>query len=78
MPRSVDFSVESPASVEQVLSAFADEHYWQARLAAFAATVRTTKASEIWCVFDNTARHAAWDDALKFVAALRSHPHRSK
>jgi uncharacterized protein YecE (DUF72 family) len=52
--------------------------YSEARLTAFAATVRTTKASEIWCVFDNTARHAAWDDALKFAAALRSRPHRSE
>ena len=52
--------------------------YSEARLAAFAATVRATKASEIWCVFDNTARHAAWDDALGFVATLRSRPHRSK
>jgi uncharacterized protein YecE (DUF72 family) len=52
--------------------------YSEARLAAFAATVKATKANEIWCVFDNTARHAAWDDALEFVAALRSRPHRSK
>jgi uncharacterized protein YecE (DUF72 family) len=49
--------------------------YSEAQLAAFVATVRATKAGEIWCVFDNTARHAAWDDALKFVAALRSRPH---
>lgn len=33
--------------------------YTHAQLAAFAATVRETKASETWCVFDNTARHAA-------------------
>jgi uncharacterized protein YecE (DUF72 family) len=52
--------------------------YSEARLAAFVATVRATKASEVWCVFDNTARHAAWDDALKFVAALQSHPHKSE
>ena len=35
MSRSFDLSVESPASVEQVLLAFGDEDYWQARLAAF-------------------------------------------
>ena len=35
MPRSFDFSVESPASVEQIHSAFAAEDYWVARLAAF-------------------------------------------
>ena len=34
MPRSFDTSVESPASVEQFLSAFGNEDYWQARLAA--------------------------------------------
>ena len=52
--------------------------YSEVRLAAFAATVRATKASEIWCVFDNTARHAAWDDALKFMATLRSGSHKSE
>lgn len=33
MPRSFDTSVESPASVEQFLSAFGNEDYWRARLA---------------------------------------------
>jgi hypothetical protein len=33
MPRSFDMSVESPASVEQFLSAFGNEDYWRARLA---------------------------------------------
>lgn len=33
MPRSFDTSVESPASVEQFLSAFGTEDYWRARLA---------------------------------------------
>ncbi len=33
MPRSFDFSVESPVSVEQIHSAFSDEDYWLARLA---------------------------------------------
>ena len=35
MPRSFDFSVESSASVEQIHSAFSEEDYWLARLAAF-------------------------------------------
>ena len=35
MPRSFDLAVEFPASVEQVHSAFSDEDYWLARLAAF-------------------------------------------
>jgi uncharacterized protein YecE (DUF72 family) len=46
--------------------------YSEAQLAAFAAAVAGTKATETWCVFDNTARHAAWDDALQFIAAPRS------
>ena len=35
MPRSFDVSVESTASVDQILSAFGDQDYWRARLAAF-------------------------------------------
>jgi Protein of unknown function (DUF2505) len=35
MPRSFDLSVESPVSVEQIVSAFSEEDYWLARLAAF-------------------------------------------
>jgi uncharacterized protein YecE (DUF72 family) len=46
--------------------------YSQTQLAAFAAAVVSAKAADAWCVFDNTARHAAWDDALEFMAALRS------
>jgi uncharacterized protein YecE (DUF72 family) len=49
--------------------------YSQTQLAAFAAAVMKTKAADAWCVFDNTARHAAWDDALEFMAALRSLQH---
>jgi uncharacterized protein DUF2505 len=37
MPRTFDLSTESPASVDQVHSAFGDEDYWRARLAAFGA-----------------------------------------
>jgi uncharacterized protein YecE (DUF72 family) len=51
--------------------------YSAARLVTFAATVRETKAKETWCIFDNTARHAAWDDALQFVDALRAVPDNS-
>lgn len=35
MPRSFAVSAESPASVEQVFSAFGNEDYWRARLALF-------------------------------------------
>ena len=45
--------------------------YSQDQLALFAAAVSKAKAAETWCVFDNTARHAAWDDALKFMTLLR-------
>jgi Protein of unknown function (DUF2505) len=34
MPRSVEFSLDSTASVEQIHWAFSEEAYWQARLAA--------------------------------------------
>ena len=40
--------------------------YSQQQLDAFAKMVVNTAATDIWCVFDNTARHAAWEDALKF------------
>jgi uncharacterized protein YecE (DUF72 family) len=46
--------------------------YSQIQLAVFAAAVVSAKATDAWCVFDNTARHAAWDDALEFMEALRS------
>ncbi|MET0896305.1 MAG: DUF2505 domain-containing protein [Mycobacterium sp.] len=35
MPRSFVASFESPASVEQIHSAFGEENYWLARMAAF-------------------------------------------
>jgi hypothetical protein len=35
MPRSFDFSIESPSSVEQIHAAFSEKDYWLARLAAF-------------------------------------------
>ncbi|WP_006241251.1 DUF2505 domain-containing protein [Mycolicibacterium tusciae] len=35
MSRSVDFSVDSSATVEQLHSAFSEESYWRARLATF-------------------------------------------
>jgi uncharacterized protein YecE (DUF72 family) len=47
-------------------------NYSEQQLAAFAVTVSANKATENWCVFDNTARYAAWDDALQFMATLQS------
>lgn len=40
MPRSFRFSVESPATVEQIQSAFSKEEYWLARLANFGGVGR--------------------------------------
>jgi uncharacterized protein YecE (DUF72 family) len=45
--------------------------YTDAQIERFAATVKSSPASETWCVFDNTARYAAWDDALLFSKTLR-------
>jgi uncharacterized protein YecE (DUF72 family) len=44
--------------------------YSQSQLNAFAALVNANKAREVWCIFDNTALYAAWDDALAYA---RSH-----
>jgi uncharacterized protein DUF2505 len=35
MPRIFELSIDSPVRVQQILAAFGDEQYWQARLAAF-------------------------------------------
>jgi hypothetical protein len=35
MPRSFALSLDAPVAVDEILAAFADEDYWQARLAAF-------------------------------------------
>jgi Protein of unknown function (DUF2505) len=35
MPRSLALSLDAPVAVDEILAAFADEDYWQARLAAF-------------------------------------------
>jgi uncharacterized protein YecE (DUF72 family) len=40
--------------------------YSEAQLAAFAALVWSTQATDTWCIFDNTAAHAAWENALEF------------
>jgi hypothetical protein len=42
--------------------------------AVLSLPVRKAKATETWCIFDKTARHAAWDDALQFLHALRALP----
>jgi uncharacterized protein YecE (DUF72 family) len=46
--------------------------YSDAQINDFAAAVRSCKARDTWCVFDNTARYAAWDDALQLNAVLQN------
>lgn len=59
MPRSFDVSAESPATVEQVHSAFSDEDYWLARL----ATLNGSTALESLVVDDDqTIRVATTQD----------------
>jgi hypothetical protein len=42
--RTFDLSVDSPVSVGDILSAFADDEYWRARLAAFDSGTATLTA----------------------------------
>ena len=59
MPRSFDVSADSPATVEQVHSAFSDEGYWLARL----ATMNGRTALESLIVDDDqTVRVATTQD----------------
>ena len=59
MPRSFDVSADSPATVEQVHSAFSDEDYWLARL----ATMNGSTALESLIVDDDqTVRVATTQD----------------
>src|ERR1700744_2359442 len=55
MPRSFDVSADSPATVEQVHSAFSDEGYWLARL----ATMNGSTALESLIVDDDQTVRAA-------------------
>jgi uncharacterized protein YecE (DUF72 family) len=46
--------------------------YSTTQLVAFADKVRCADAKDTWCIFDNTAAYAAWDDALRFIEILRN------
>jgi uncharacterized protein YecE (DUF72 family) len=46
--------------------------YSDTQLAAFAVKVKAAAAKDAWCMFDNTARYAAWDNALRFIAQIRT------
>jgi uncharacterized protein YecE (DUF72 family) len=43
-----------------------------AQLASCAMKVKATDATDAWCIFDNAARYAAWDDALRFIDLIRA------
>jgi uncharacterized protein YecE (DUF72 family) len=44
--------------------------YSDAELATLAVKVKSSDAKDAWCIFDNTARGAAWDDARRFIALI--------
>jgi uncharacterized protein YecE (DUF72 family) len=44
--------------------------YSDAQLAALAVHAKAADAKEVWCIFDNTARHAAWGNALRFISII--------
>ena len=45
--------------------------YSEKRLGEFAGQVGSASTKITWCVFDNTARHAAWSDALRFKRLIK-------
>lgn len=46
--------------------------YSRAQLNQFAAGVTAAHAADSWCIFDNTAAYAAWDNALAFKTPVVS------
>ena len=61
MPRSFDFSIDSPASVEQIHSAFSEEDYWLARLNAFGGGI--SKLDSLAIDIDGTVNVVIIQDA---------------
>lgn len=45
--------------------------YSNEKLILLSMTMQRAVASEVWCVFDNTARHAAWENALTLQHELK-------
>lgn len=45
--------------------------YRAAQLTSLAATLREAEAREAWCIFDNTARYAAWRNAATLEGAVK-------
>jgi uncharacterized protein YecE (DUF72 family) len=42
--------------------------YSKSQLESFAGLVKAARDADAWCIFDNTARYAAWDNAASFIA----------
>jgi hypothetical protein len=59
MPRSFDVSADSPATVQQIHSAFSDEDYWLARLASMGGS---TALESLIVDDDQTVRVATTQD----------------
>jgi hypothetical protein len=59
MPLPFDVSAETPASVEQIYSAFGDQQYWLARLAAYGGDTMTLDS---WAVDDSGVAVATTQD----------------
>jgi uncharacterized protein YecE (DUF72 family) len=47
-------------------------NYSDARLESFAASAKAEPRTDTWCIFDNTALYAAWDNACAFAQLLRA------
>jgi uncharacterized protein YecE (DUF72 family) len=48
--------------------------YTDAQLRSFSAEVAAGGGSSAWCVFDNTALHAAWDNAAALLSQFSQPP----
>jgi uncharacterized protein YecE (DUF72 family) len=48
--------------------------YAEQQLGTLAAEVRSLSGSSAWCIFDNTAEYAAWDNALRFQSLAAEQP----
>jgi len=48
--------------------------YTEKQLSTLAAEVRSLSSDSAWCIFDNTAEYAAWDNALRFQLLAADEP----
>jgi uncharacterized protein YecE (DUF72 family) len=45
--------------------------YSDPQLKTLAAAVKGLRRTDTWCIFDNTARYAAWDNAVALLSAVK-------